>query len=115
MTVLRSLLLAGILLIALSGCGGQESQSITIQARGMSFTPGTVTVRAGRAVSLRIINRDGYAHAFDLDEFDIHAPLSAKETQNFSFTPATPGRFPFYCSSPGHQMAGMEGLLIVEP
>lgn len=115
MTVLRSYLLAGILLIVLSGCGGQDSQSITIQARGMSFTPGTVTVKAGHTVNLRIINRDGYAHAFDLDAYDIHSPMSAKETQNFSFTPETPGRFSFYCSSPGHQMAGMEGLLIVEP
>jgi plastocyanin len=115
MSILRLHLLVGILFLVLSGCGGQETQAITIQASGMSFTPARVTVKIGQAVSLRIINRDGYAHAFDLDAFDIHSPLSAKETQNFSFTPETPGRFLFYCSSPGHKMAGMEGLLIVEP
>lgn len=115
MTMLRAYLLVGILLLVLSGCGGQESQAITIQANGMSFSPARVTVKTGQTVSLRIINRDGYAHAFDLDAFDIHSPLSAKETQNFTFTPGKPGRFPFYCSSPGHKMAGMEGLLIVEP
>ena len=115
MSMLRSLFWIGLFALVLAGCTGQKEQSFTIQASGMSFSPKTITVRADQLVSLRVINRDGYVHAFDLDAFDIHSPMSAKETLNFSFTPETPGRFPFYCSSPGHKMAGMEGLLIVDP
>lgn len=29
--------------------------------------------------------------------------------------PAEPGRYRFYCGSPGHAAAGMVGVLVVEP
>lgn len=32
-----------------------------------------------------------------------------------AFTPTEPGRYRFYCGSPGHEAAGMVGLLVVEP
>lgn len=100
------------LLLLLAGCGGDNA--ITIQTKGMVFDRETLTVKAGQPVSLRVINRDGYAHAFDMDEFDIHAALAAKETLTFSFTPDKPGRYEFYCGTPGHKMAGMVGALVVE-
>ncbi len=64
---------------------------------------------------LHVVNRDGYAHAFDMDEFDTHAPLPAGTTFDAAFTPGEPGRYRFYCGSPGHEAAGMEGVLVVEP
>jgi len=41
--------------------------------------------------------------------------LAANERREFVIPVLTPGRYPFYCSTPGHQMAGMEGALVVEP
>ena len=67
------------------------------------------------AVTLRLVNKDGYAHAFDLDEFDIHLPFAANEILEVAFTPDQPGSYPFYCGSPGHEAAGMVGTLIVTP
>ena len=56
------------------------------------------------------INRDGYTHAFD-----IHRTLAARETLEITFTPEEAWRYEFYCGSPGHQAAGMVGVLAVEP
>ena len=81
----------------------------------MCFLQDEITVKAGQPVTLRLVNRDGYAHAFDIDEFDIHTPLAANESLKISFTPEKPGHYTFYCGSPGHQAAGMVGTLIVDP
>jgi len=104
-----------ILVCLLAACGLQAPNEATITMKEMAFGQSEITVKAGQPVSLRLVNQDGYAHAFDIDEFDIHTSLAANETAELSLTPEKPGRYPFYCSSPGHEMAGMVGTLIVEP
>jgi plastocyanin len=99
---------------ALAACGAGDSR-VTIQTDGMSFVKDEIHIKAGEPVTLRVVNRDGYAHAFDIDEFDIHAPLPANTSFDATFTPAEPGRYRFYCGSPGHEAAGMVGVLVVEP
>ena len=99
-------------LLLMAGCG--PSNQATIQTNGMRFVKDTLYVKAGEPVILELVNRDAYAHAFDLDAFGIHLPLPAKNTIEISFTPA-PGTYQFYCGAPGHQDAGMTGTLIVEP
>ena len=113
MTTVRFFTLTVILML-LAACGA-ASNTATIQTDGMRFVRDEVRVKAGQPVTLRIINRDGYAHAFDIDVFDIHAPLAANEVREFTITPEQPGRYDFYCGVPGHQPAGMVGVLIVEP
>jgi uncharacterized cupredoxin-like copper-binding protein len=104
-----------ILVCLLAACGPQAPAEATITMKEMAFVQSEITVKAGQPVILRLVNRDGYAHAFDIDELDIHTLLEANETAQSSFTPEKPGRYPFYCSSPGHEMAGMAGTIIVEP
>lgn len=99
--------------LLLAGCG--SSNEITIRTDGMRFVRDEIHVKASQAVTLHVVNRDGYAHAFDIDEFDIHASLPANATFDAALTPAEPGRYRFYCGSPGHAAAGMEGVLVVEP
>jgi uncharacterized cupredoxin-like copper-binding protein len=41
--------------------------------------------------------------------------LPAQAAFDALFTPTEPGRYRFYCGSPGHEAAGMEGVLVVEP
>lgn len=103
-----------LLALLLAGCGSGDG-SITIKTDGMRFVADEVYVKAGQPVTLHVVNRDGYAHAFDMDEFDIHAPLPAKVAYDAVFTPTEPGRYRFYCGSPGHEAAGMAGVLVVEP
>ena len=98
----------------LVGCGSREA-SVTITMENMAFDKAELRVKAGQSVALRVVNRDGYAHAFDIDAFDIHAPLPAKATFDATITPHQPGRYRFYCGTPGHEAAGMVGVLVVEP
>lgn len=100
--------------LLLAGCGGGGS-SATIRMKNMHYVSPEVQARAGESVTLRVFNEDGYAHAFDIDGLDIHAQMAANERLEFVIPVLAPGRYPFYCSTPGHQMAGMEGALVVEP
>lgn len=102
------------LILVATGCG-EHTQSVTIKTDGMRFVAEEIHLKAGRPVTLRVTNQDGYAHTFDLDEFAIHAPLAAQATFDTVFTPTQPGRYRFYCGTPGHAAAGMAGVLVVEP
>lgn len=104
-----------ILLCLLAACGRTTPHKATITMKEMAFQQSEITVKAGQPVTLRLVNQDGYAHAFDMDEFDIHTPLAANETLEITFMPEENGRYTFYCSALGHQAAGMSGTLIVEP
>ncbi len=110
---MRRTLLPVLMVALLAACGA--ANNVTIRTDGMRFVSDEVRVKAGQPVTLQVINRDGYAHAFDIDEFDIHAPLPANATFDATFTPTAAGRYRFYCGSPGHEAAGMTGVLVVEP
>ena len=114
--MLRPITLPLLLILAclLSACAGAKPTA-TIKMEGMRFAPSEVQVKVGQPVTLRLVNKDGYAHALDLDEFDIHLPFAANEILEVAFTPDQPGSYPFYCGSPGHEAAGMVGTLIVTP
>lgn len=103
-----------VLALALAACGSGNPR-ITIKTDGMRFVADEIHLKAGQPVTLQVINRDGYAHAFDMDEFDIHVPLAAQATFDTLLAPSEPGRYRFYCGAPGHAAAGMEGVLVVEP
>ncbi len=103
-----------VITLLLAACNQNQANSATIHMAEMRFQQVEVQVKAGQSVTLHLVNQDGYAHAFDLDEFDLHFPLAAEETVDIVFTPSRPGIYTFYCGSPGHQAAGMVGTLQVE-
>ncbi len=104
-----------ILVLLLAGCGRANRHELTIKIEAMHFLQSEVEVKVGQPITLHLVNKDGYTHAFDIDDFDVHTPLAANETVTITFTPERTGSFVFYCSSPGHKMAGMVGTLIVIP
>lgn len=107
-------LLALLLLVLLSACSAPTDEP-TITMKDTRFRQAEMHFKAGQLVTLHVVNEDGYAHAFDIDAFDIHLPLTASETLEIAFRPEQPGRYAFYCSSPGHEAAGMTGTFVVEP
>jgi len=40
--------------------------------------------------------------------------LAARKTVEITFTPKHPGRYDFNCGTPGHMMAGIMGVLVVD-
>ncbi|MBK8904759.1 MAG: cupredoxin domain-containing protein [Anaerolineaceae bacterium] len=113
--VLRPFLTSLIFIWLLAACAGTQTGQVALNMQEMSFSQNEIQVQAGQPVTLHLNNKDGYAHAFDLDEFDIHLQLAAEETAEITFTPTRSGTYTFYCSSPGHQAAGMAGSLVVGP
>jgi uncharacterized cupredoxin-like copper-binding protein len=111
--MMRFLVMCLLMASMVAGCS-DSSERLTIAMRDMRFRNAEVHVHAGESVTLRVINEDSYAHAFDIDAFAIHFPLAARATVEITFTPEHPGRYDFYCGTPGHTMAGMVGVLVVD-
>src|SRR4051812_47123775 len=81
----------------------------SITAAFVKFQQEQIHVKAGQLVVLRLDNRDVGVHSFDIDEFNVHAPMPIERSGLAVFTPTKPGSYKFYCSIPGHDrfMSGM--------
>lgn len=129
---LAALLIAGTLLLAACGGGGDdggdtggttgetggtetgddggEGASFTLTAKEFAFDPNTLAVPADEEVTIEIVNAGAVEHDFTLDEASVVIATAATETASGTFSvPA--GTYTFYCSVPGHREAGMEGTL----
>lgn len=87
----------------------------TLSTANFAFDRQELRVRAGQPVELRLLNRDPFAHSFDLDAWQVHQLMLTGEASVARFTPTEPGTFTFYCGIPGHRQSGMTGTLVVEP
>jgi nitrite reductase (NO-forming) len=74
-----------------------------------------LTANPGDTVEITVINGDGLLHDLTIDEFGVTtgelATVGAEMT--VSFTVDQEGEFIYYCSVPGHRLAGMFGTLKV--
>jgi plastocyanin len=130
--------LAGVLL-ALAGCGGSSSTTGTTAATSagtataptaagehlsleanregqLAYNKTSLTAKAGE-VSIDFTNTSPLAHNVTL-ESSSGATLGATPTFQGGAKTLTldlkPGVYKFFCSVPGHRMAGMEGTLTVK-
>jgi hypothetical protein len=69
-----------ILVCSLAACDLPAPNQATNTMKEMAFVQSEITIKAGQPVTLCLVNRDGYAHAFDIDEFDLHTSLADNET-----------------------------------
>jgi plastocyanin len=81
------------------------SNSVSMQS--MSFSPGTITIKAGEPVTWT--NNDGTAHTVTSDTGVFDSGNMTNGT-TFSFTFPTAGTFAYHCTYHG----GMTGTVIVE-
>ncbi len=82
----------------------------------LKYSTNTLTANAGK-VSIDFTNMSPLEHNVTL-ESSSHAVVGATptfkgESKTLSVT-LKPGTYKFYCSVPGHRMAGMEGTLVVK-
>ncbi len=85
---------------------------VEVVARDLSFSPAEVRVEAGTTVNLVLRNEGAVLHDLTIPAlgFRLEAPPGA--TAAASLTVPAPGRYPFFCSVPGHAEAGMTGVLV---
>ena len=78
----------------------ESAQTITITASNYTFAPGTITVHAGRPVTLALNSTLG-VHGLQSDELGIpQTMIMPGEKKTVTFTPAKPGTYVVHCSVP---------------
>ncbi len=129
-----AVIVAGFALItAACSSSGAEPQRLTVRFDDtLIFDPPSLTVRAGRPVSLTVRNTGSVDHDFYLRGMPARDVTNAMQGGHgheeagviaghpkagaaviVRFTPVTTGTYEFWCSVTGHKEAGMRGLLIV--
>jgi plastocyanin len=92
--------------------------SLAANAEGqLAYTKKTLTASAGK-VTIDFTNMSPLAHNMTIESSSSHKIVGATPTFQGSTKPLTldlkPGTYKFFCSVPGHRMAGMEGTLTVK-
>jgi plastocyanin len=93
------------------------AQLPALTAKNFKFGQQEIHVKVGETVALRLENGDPEGHYFEVDEFNVHAPIPAGQQGLALFKPTKPGTYTFFCT-PHYDKAsgqGMKGTLIVEP
>jgi nitrite reductase (NO-forming) len=82
---------------------------------GLRFDPEQLELLAGKTGQIVLQNQDDEEHTFVINELNVAMLAAPGQTvrAEVQVHPANTGRFPFYCSIPGHRAAGMEGSVLV--
>ena len=101
-----------VLVLALSACGGGDSEEaggetdagngaaplpVTVTASNFAFDPDAITAHATHTVDLTFVNEDDTAHTFTIDELDVDIEAAGGEEATATFTPEELGSLEFYC------------------
>ena len=123
LTALVALCVGAILVAAIPQGGASAGVSAEVLSglpaltvASSAFDQQEIRAKVGETIALRLDNRDGEAHSFDIDELNIHAPMPAGQSGLALFKPTKPGTYTFYCTPHYNKETGegMRGTLIVE-
>ena len=93
----------------------EAGQTVTVVGTEFAFTPSTITVKKGQAVTVTFKNNGQYPHNFTVAELNVKSEtVSPGQETTVTFTPDKAGSFTFICSVPGHADRGMKGTLVVQ-
>ena len=76
-----------------------------------------LTAHEGETVQINVINGEGAEHDIIIDQYGARSDrISTRNASSVvSFTADRSGEFAYYCSLPGHRLAGMEGRVKILP
>jgi plastocyanin len=87
---------------------------VRIVSTEFRFSPATVLVAAGRAVTLVLDNRGGETeHGLFVPGLGFRLQAKAGEIARKNILVEKPGKYDYDCDLPGHRDAGMTGTIIV--
>jgi nitrite reductase (NO-forming) len=111
------LLLFSFLLVTLvlNACSGPSVRTFDLIGKDFRFSPDILQANEGDTVRINFSNPDVVPHLIDLPSFNQHIALIPDGEFTLEFVVDKSGSFPFVCSVPGHEEAGMTGVLIVDP
>jgi len=111
---MRSITLVLILLTFLSACSAARIRTFELVGKDLRFNPDFIQVNEGEIVRINFSNPDIVPHLIELPAFGQHIALIPGGEFTLQFLADRTGTFPFVCSVPGHEEAGMVGVFIVE-
>lgn len=92
-----------------------EATEIAVNGTEFSFSPASISVKAGEQVKITFMNNGRAPHNLTLEGLGIATKtIGEGQTDVVEFTAPSSGNYTFFCSVPSHRAAGMEGTLIVE-
>lgn len=89
------------------------ARTIEIVARDFTYNPSEITVRAGEAVNIRVVNQGTVVHDLMIPGIGIHFMVPVGQSVTSGFKVNRPGEYEFFCGIPGHREAGMIGKITV--
>jgi len=114
--------------VAMTACFAVESEPtgtaqcdpnatvLMVEAHEFSFKPNMLKAKKGQSVCVVLENDGVMAHNLNLQGLGLKTrTIQPGKTDAFSFSPAKPGEYLFFCAVPGHRNAGMKGNLTVLP
>jgi uncharacterized cupredoxin-like copper-binding protein len=137
------LMFAAVVLLSLTRAGAQEtpmaspaaspmaspgaspvsaSTSVTLEMVDIAFNPTEFTVPANTDVTVTLMNSGAQGHNFSVTDHNqtaglpnlgISVNVDAGQTGTATVN-APPGDYYFYCDVPGHEQAGMHGIMHVQ-
>ncbi len=89
--------LAGAALVAALGliAAAPPASTVTLVLKNHRFMPSSVTVPAGRKLTIRLINQDPAGEEFDSRDLDVEEDVTPNGSTNFQIGPLKPGRYSF--------------------
>jgi plastocyanin len=100
--------------LALTSLNDTKPAEVRIVSTEFRFSPATVRVAAGRAVTLVLDNSGGETeHGLFVPGLAFRLQAKAGEIARKNILVEKPGKYDYTCDLPGHRDAGMMGTLIV--
>ncbi|MEA2686912.1 MAG: cytochrome c oxidase subunit [Actinomycetota bacterium] len=98
---LLSALLAAVVAVGLSGCGGTQTEHRTVNAArvdgGAGFVPLTITVDKRNRVVMKVSNTTDTVHGFSIEGYGIQKEVKPGEPIDVKFTATNAGTYKVYC------------------
>lgn len=115
--------------VASASSAGRVADTITVHLSNFAFTPGQIELRAGRPVTLVLINDANGGHNFSAPTLfaastfpagtapprDGAQEVGPHSQTELRFTPQRPGRYEVTCTHFMHELFGMSGNVDVLP
>lgn len=87
---------------------------VEVELVEMAYRPDEIVVEAGEPTRLLLRNVGTLEHDFSVDDLNLSPNVRPGEEGTVEIA-APAGRYRVYCTFPGHEEAGMVGIMIVRP
>lgn len=99
-----------------TGASGSEAPAggaIEVSGKEFSFSPATLTLKAGQAQKIVLKNTGSIEHDITVSDANFKLSVLAGQSGDKTLTIDKPGTYKMICSVAGHEAAGMKGEITV--